>query len=568
MKSNWLLSLGLILILGLTGWRQYAPMAATTPIDETRNETMSRGSPISSTTAFLSSSDLFSRYLVLDGVDDYASAADKVSIDLGTNGQSLTIEGWFYVDNPNLSRVEVIGCKWSGYCLSIQRNAGSPDLISFRVWEDNGTNSDTITAYLYYMTAGWHHIAGVFDNDADTFSLYYDGEQKASTSLSTNLFNSSNPFTVGGLPTANYFLGYIEEVRLSSNVRYSGTSYTVPNTPFTSDGNTRALWHFNEALGATTFLDSSGYGNTLAGVNHAHIGGPPLPPDEFNKTAPVNDATGHSTNPTLSWEASTGATSYRYCFGDTTDACSSDCSSWTDNGTSTSKATGELNSATTYYWHVCAINAEGTTYSNGSISDYWSFTTVTMNSVSINSTGSQDGWILESTETSKIGGSMNSTTSTLRLGDNAAKKQYRSILSFATGSGLPDDAVITGVTLKIRKQGVIGGGNPVTAFQGFMTDIRKGYFGTSVLQTADFQTAASKTYGPFKPALSGGWYSIDLTGGKNYINKVSASAGLTQIRLRFKLDDNNNTVANYLSLYSGNASSSYRPQLVIEYYVP
>jgi hypothetical protein len=185
-----------------------------------------------------------------------------------------------------------------------------------------------------------------------------------------------------------------------------------------------------------------------------------------------------------------------------------------------------------------------------------------------NSIATQDGWILESSETSGKGGSISATASTLRIGDNAAKKQYRSILSFSTGASLPDNAVITKVTLKVRKQGIIGGGNPITTFQGFMVDIKKGYFGTSALQTADFQTAASKTYGPFRPALSGGWYSIDLTSGKAFINKLASSGGLTQIRLRFKLDDNNNTIANYLSLYSGNAGSSYRPQLIVEYYVP
>jgi hypothetical protein len=184
------------------------------------------------------------------------------------------------------------------------------------------------------------------------------------------------------------------------------------------------------------------------------------------------------------------------------------------------------------------------------------------------STGSRDGWMLESSETSGVGGSISAAASTLRIGDDAAKKQYRSILSFSTGASLPDNAIITKLTLKIRRQGVIGGGNPVTAFQGIYADIKKGYFGTTALQTADFQTTASKTYGPFKPALSDNWYGIDLTGGKSYINKLSTSAGLTQIRMRFKLDDNNNTVANYLSLYSGNASSSYRPQLIVEYYVP
>jgi hypothetical protein len=101
-----------------------------------------------------------------------------------------------------------------------------------------------------------------------------------------------------------------------------------------------------------------------------------------------------------------------------------------------------------------------------------------------------------------------------------------------------------------------------------MIDIKKGIFGTSALQIIDFQAKPSKTYGPFNTALSGGWYSINLTTGKAYINKLSTNSGLTQIRLRFKLDDNNDAVANYLSLFSGNSTMPNRPQLIITYVVP
>ena len=52
------------------------------------------------------------------------------------------------------------------------------------------------------------------------------------------------------------------------------------------------------------------------------------------------------------------------------------------------------------------------------------------------------------------------------------------------------------------------------------------------------------------------------------INEALAMFKKERIRLRFKLDDNNNTVANYLSLYSGNAPAASRPQLIIEYYLP
>jgi hypothetical protein len=184
------------------------------------------------------------------------------------------------------------------------------------------------------------------------------------------------------------------------------------------------------------------------------------------------------------------------------------------------------------------------------------------------SVDAHDGWILESSETSNKGSTLNATATTLRLGDDAARKQYRSLLSFDTSS-LPDNATITNVTLKVKYQGITGGGNPVTTFQGIKVDIKKGFFGSTVsLVVGDFQAAGSKTYGPFKPALISGWYNIDLTAGKAYINKLSTASGLTQIRLYFKLDDNNNAIANYLGLYSGNAPAASRPQLIITYTVP
>ena len=186
----------------------------------------------------------------------------------------------------------------------------------------------------------------------------------------------------------------------------------------------------------------------------------------------------------------------------------------------------------------------------------------------LTSLGAEDGWILESRHTSNQGGTWSTTATTIRLGDDRAKKQYRAILSFGTGASLPDTAVITKVTLRIRKQGFTGGGSPVTAFRGLMLDIRRGTFGTARLQASDFGAAASRSYGPFKPGPISNWYSIDVTGAKAYINKLASNYGRTQVRLRFRLDDNSNALANYLSLYSGNAPASARPQLIVTYYVP
>jgi ABC-type transport system substrate-binding protein len=187
------------------------------------------------------------------------------------------------------------------------------------------------------------------------------------------------------------------------------------------------------------------------------------------------------------------------------------------------------------------------------------------------STASQDGWILESSETSNLGRTMNATAATLSLGDNNQKKQYRSILSFKT-SGLPDDATITKVTLKLKHSSVTPAGtNPITLLQGIYVDLRNGFFGTSsALQLTDFNAPASKTVGPFKPVLTAGWYTVSLNSTTfASINKLASNGGLTQIRLRFKLDDNNDAIANMLNLVSGNnANPVNRPTLLIEYYVP
>jgi hypothetical protein len=185
------------------------------------------------------------------------------------------------------------------------------------------------------------------------------------------------------------------------------------------------------------------------------------------------------------------------------------------------------------------------------------------------SIGSQDGWVLESSATSDTGGSTNAVAATLKLGDDALRKQYRAILSFATGPALPDTAVITSVRLRLMRQGAVGRGDPLIRFQGFMADVRNGFFSTAGgLQNADFQAPASHAaFGPYLPSLVGSWYTLDLTALKGYINKLGTNGGLTQMHLRFKIENNNDAVANVLSLYSGNAANAAnRPQLVITYH--
>lgn len=208
----------------------------------------------------------------------------------------------------------------------------------------------------------------------------------------------------------------------------------------------------------------------------------------------------------------------------------------------------------------------GTGTGNGNFTAGETYKIVALTTSLFRSNGTNDGWILESGEDTGKGGSLNASGTTFYLGDNAQDRQFRAVLHFQT-STLPDKAVIVSATLKIKKQSVTGA-DPFTTHQNVLVDIRYGAFSNSnALQTGDFQAAASRNaVGTISSPSSGVWYSsiLDSTAFR-YINLT----GITQFRLAFQIDDNDDQGADTIQFYSGNYSNlAYRPQLQILYYLP
>ncbi len=184
-----------------------------------------------------------------------------------------------------------------------------------------------------------------------------------------------------------------------------------------------------------------------------------------------------------------------------------------------------------------------------------------------NSLGADDGYILESGENTSVGGAQNFTSGDIGAGDDVFNKQYRTFLSFNTSS-LPDNAIISKVTLRIRHLTTVGT-NPFTTHGNLLGDIKKGPFsGLRQLELADFASASSKdsAFVILKGAVSNSWFYASLASANfKYVNLK----GLTQVRLRFEKDDNNDYGADILRFYGGDApTADYRPQLVIEYSLP
>lgn len=195
----------------------------------------------------------------------------------------------------------------------------------------------------------------------------------------------------------------------------------------------------------------------------------------------------------------------------------------------------------------------------------------TILSASYRSTGSSDGWALESNENSNLGGSKNSNASNFKLGDDAQNRQFRSVLHFPTYY-LPDNAVVTQAILMIKKQDVVGT-DPFTTHQNISVDIRNGLFGNfelfkfGSLQPQDFQAPADMyMVGTIQNNPVSDWYWALLDSRAfPYISLTN----VTQLRLGFLLDDNDDLGDDYIRFYSGDYDAQKdRPHLLIEYYVP
>jgi fibronectin type 3 domain-containing protein len=275
----------------------------------------------------------------------------------------------------------------------------------------------------------------------------------------------------------------------------------------------------------------------------------------------VLSATAGTAQVSLTWTAVSGATFYRVHRAEVSGGPYTTIQS---NWTGTSYTDTGLTNGTTYYYVVTATNGvgEGANSNEASATPVAAPVTLTLTSV-----GAQDGWVLESGETTNVGGSIDATattTSALRVGDNNQDRQYKTVVAFDTSS-IPDGATILSATLRLRR-GTLSGTSPFTTHGTCWADVQMGSFsGSTTLQTGDFQAAATAVQAASlsNAASNGSWSEGSLNAaGLAALDKT----GTTQLRVYFNLDDNDDGGNDYIGYYSGNNSTAAnRPQLVVTY---
>ncbi|MBN1371301.1 MAG: hypothetical protein JW987_05015 [Anaerolineaceae bacterium] len=226
-------------------------------------------------------------YSVLYMPNDIGSASifNNDSLNLG-NGyyDDFTIEMFFYVPDVSYSdtAVDVLARKVNCFQFYISFKADQPDRIYLTLVIPS--YGEVLMWHETNLQVGWHHVAAVFDNEytesEDAFTIFLDGARVAHSPEEgihmdwvPGLPYSSRDLEIGGVSTQG-FHGFLEEARISDIARYTALTYTVPTGPFSPDGNTRALWHFDDVAGSTTFIDASSYGNHLTGYYGAQTYNP------------------------------------------------------------------------------------------------------------------------------------------------------------------------------------------------------------------------------------------------------------------------------------------------------
>lgn len=110
----------------------------------------------------------------------------------------------------------------------------------------------------------WHHVAATRAATGE-MTIYVDGRLAASgdgpkgdasyRDGRETRWPNSDPYLVLGAekhdagPEYPSYSGWLDEVRLSSIVRYTGSDFPVPGAPFLLDDDTLALYHFDEGSG-------------------------------------------------------------------------------------------------------------------------------------------------------------------------------------------------------------------------------------------------------------------------------------------------------------------------------
>jgi len=207
----------------------------------------------------------YNRVNVTTGVGAAESAADFIDglyyINVGHHDELLldtgdfTVEYWVNDAAPSGAWVGQLSC-WTdtgNYGWIVSHNDASK--VGIRIYSAEGG-----AHWHNVMTSGsleantWTHVAATYDASETTCKVYRNGTLEATDTSCPNPLagGSTQEFWIGGRPGPSLMDGYLQNVRVSNNIRYTG-NFTPSLSLFSADANTIGLWWLDDnALDQTT----------------------------------------------------------------------------------------------------------------------------------------------------------------------------------------------------------------------------------------------------------------------------------------------------------------------------
>ncbi len=202
----------------------------------------------------------------------YMSAADSAS--LSPTG-SITLESWIKLESKPADGQDyvVIGkhetsSNKRSYQLGVVTTEGTKTRVFMNLSSDGGgANIQYKTSSTQLSTGVWTHIAGVYDVNAHSITLYVNGVDAGAADQAGNIssiYNSSYGLgvgarNIGGTPS-HFFDGIIDDVRIWNIVRSGSDILNATTTELTgSESNLNAYWKLNNNAN-----DGTANSNTLS----------------------------------------------------------------------------------------------------------------------------------------------------------------------------------------------------------------------------------------------------------------------------------------------------------------
>ena len=179
-------------------------------------------------------------YLNVDSSSDFAWGTAAFTIELYVKAAAASISGVTTLLDFRTTANDVAGRLYTNGG-QVRYNVNNSDLV---------TSGATVLA-----TDTWTHI--VVQKTSTTVKIFLDGTERGTGTDSQNY--AAKPLRIGAdYAGANAFFGHIDELRLSSESRYSTIPFTPQNGMFQGDANTKLLWHFDGADKQVFLEDWSG----------------------------------------------------------------------------------------------------------------------------------------------------------------------------------------------------------------------------------------------------------------------------------------------------------------------